>query len=218
MGKIEITNLEINDFFTLQKTKDRFDLIISDPPYPFDNQNGSNRMKFESGTDNMYNRMTYADLEKCYAEMLALSNPAASCYIFTNRDGLFHTKDSMERVGWTFRNLLVWDKISMGLGYHWRNQAEYIVYCTNGPTKNYVTKLPNIFREKKPRGLSAKPQKIWQTILEQQAFQDCVVCDPFAGSDPLSQVLNNNPILMSKIGASRSNIYPIGAIDVKQIS
>lgn len=218
MSKIEVTNLEINDFFALQKTKEKVDLWVSDPPYPFSNQNGSNRMKFESGTDNMYDRMTYADLEKCYAEMLSLSNPAAGCYIFTNRDGLFHTKDSLEKVGWIFRNLLIWDKLSMGLGYHWRNQAEFIVYCTNGPTKKFVTKLPNIFKEKKPKGLSAKPPKIWATILEQQLKQDEVVCDPFAGSDPLSQVLNNDPVLMAKIGASRSNIYPVGVIDVIEAS
>jgi len=204
--KITITNLDINDWFKQQK--DKVDIWVTDVPYPFRNQNGSGRMKFENGTDSMYNRLTYSDLERCYAEMLKLSNPAASCYIFTDRDGLFETKPAMEKAGWQFRQVIVWDKINQGLGYHWRNQTEYIVYCTNGATKNYVTKVPNIFHEKKPKGLSAKPPIIWQKILEQQAFQDCVVADPFAGSDPLSQVINSNAVLNQKIGKSFSNIYP----------
>ena len=152
--------------------------------------------------------MTYPQLEDCYSEMLKNSNPSASCYIFTNRDGLFQTKDSLAKSGWTFRNILVWDKMVLGMGYHWRNQAEYIIYATNGPTKKFVTKQSNIFREKKPSGLSAKPPKIWETIMEQQLRQDEVVCDPFAGSDPLSFSLNNNQNLMQKIKASYSNIYP----------
>jgi site-specific DNA-methyltransferase (adenine-specific) len=140
--------------------------------------------------------------------MFSNSNSGAGCYVFANRDGLFHTKDSLEKSGWTFRNILVWDKVNMTMGYHWRNQVEYIVYCSKGATKKYVTGLPNIFHEKKPTGLSAKPSKIWETIMERQLKDGEVVCDPFAGSDPLSISLNNNQNLMQKIGSSYSNIFP----------
>jgi DNA modification methylase len=206
MSKINISNLEIKDFFN--NLPQKIDFWITDPPYPFDNQNGTNRMKYEDSSDNMYARLSYSDLEDCYTKMLASSNSGASCYVFANRDGLFHTKESLERVGWTFRNIIVWDKSAPGLGYHWRNQVEYIVYCTNGATKKYVTRYPNIFREKKPSGLSAKPPIIWEKILELQAKDGDVVCDPFAGSDPLSISLNKNSSLLQKIGASYSNIYP----------
>jgi N6-adenosine-specific RNA methylase IME4 len=103
---------------------------------------------------------------------------------------------------------IVTHNCNMTMGYHWRNQVEYIVYCTKGATKKYVTGLPNIFHEKKPTGLSAKPPKIWETIMEQQLKDGEVVCDPFAGSDPLSFSLNNNQNLMQKLGASYSNIFP----------
>lgn len=102
--------MEVKDFFTSIAAKTKVDLWISDPPYPFQNQNGTGRMKFEDNKDQMYTRMTYSDLEWCYGEMFSTSNSGAGCYIFANRDGLFHTKDSMEKSGWTFRNILVWDK------------------------------------------------------------------------------------------------------------
>jgi site-specific DNA-methyltransferase (adenine-specific) len=209
MSKITITNFEINDWFTyMKKEPNGVDIFISDPAYEFNNKNGSGRMKFEDGADNLYKRLTYADLEACYSEMLKLSNPGAHCYIFTDRDGLFKTRPSLEAVGWQFRNVLVWDKVNLGMGYWWRNQVEYIVYCTNGKSKDFVTNAPNIFRAKKPKGISAKPSEIFESILSHQLKQDQVVCDPFAGSDPLSFSLNNNQILMQKISASYSNIYP----------
>jgi site-specific DNA-methyltransferase (adenine-specific) len=208
MSKINITKLDIKSFFPHLQALTKVDLWVTDPPYPFKNQNGTGRMKFEDNKDEMYTRMTYSDLEWCYGEMFSNSNSGAGCYVFANRDGLFHTKDSLEKSGWIFRNILVWDKKAPGLGYHWRNQVEYIVYCTKGATKKYVTSLPNIFHEKKPTGLSAKPPKIWETIMERQLKDGEVVCDPFAGSDPLSISLNNNQNLMQKVGSSYSNIFP----------
>ena len=208
MSKINLTKLDIKSFFPHLQSITKVDLWVTDPPYPFENQNGTGRMKFEDNKDEMYTRMTYSDLEWCYGEMFSNSNSGAGCYVFANRDGLFHTKDSMEKSGWTFRNILVWDKVNMTMGYHWRNQVEYIVYCTKGATKKYVTSLPNIFHEKKPTGLSAKPPKIWETIMERQLKDGEVVCDPFAGSDPLSISLNNNQNLMQKVGSSYSNIFP----------
>ena len=207
MSKINISNLEINDFFKDLKTKDLVDMWITDPPYPFDNKNGAGRFKYENGKDGMYSRMSYSDLEKVYKEMLDLSNTSAVCYIFTDRDGLFHTKESLERVGWNFNNIIVWNKEKIGMGYHWRNQVEYILYCSKGSTKRFVTSVPNIISAKKPKGLSAKPPIIWEKIMDLQLRDEDVVCDPFAGSDPLSAILSNNQKLSSKIKASYSNIY-----------
>ena len=207
MSKINITKLEVKDFFSHLQSTSKVDLWITDPPYPFENQNGTNRMKFEEGKDEMYARMTYKDLEDCYKSMFDLTNPGGLAYIFTNRDGLFHTKESLDRTGWTFRNLIVWDKTVQGMGYHWRNQVEYIFYATKGSVKKYITNHPNIIAAKKPSGMSAKPPIIWQTIMEKQLTDGDIVCDPFAGSDPLSISLNNNPNLMQKISASYSNIF-----------
>jgi site-specific DNA-methyltransferase (adenine-specific) len=204
---INISNLEIKDFFKHLKSLNLVDIWITDPPYPFDNKNGAGRFKFVDGQDGMYSRMSYADLELCYKEMLDLSNPSAGCYVFTDRDGLFHTKESLERVGWNFNNIIVWDKQKMGMGYHWRNQVEYIVYCSKGSTKRFVTSVPNIISAKKPKGLSAKPPIIWEKIMDLQLRDGDVICDPFAGSDPLSNILNKNQNLLSKIKESYSNIY-----------
>ena len=110
---------------------------ITDPPYPFNNRNGTNRFLYEDGTDGFYKRMSWDDLSDCFGKMFELSNSGSRAYVFSNKDGMFETKSRMEKSGWTFRNILVWDKKRMGMGYHWRHKAEYILYFSKAFSHPY---------------------------------------------------------------------------------
>ena len=207
MEKIVKKSLDCFDF--ADQIEEDVNLWVTDPPYPFDNTNGKNRFKYVDGVDGMYKRLTYSELTKFYKKMYDKSAEGAGAYVFCNRDGLFFTKDGLEKSGWTFRNILVWDKKSIGMGYHWRNQVEYIIYVSKGKPSKFVVKKGNLFSYRKPTGthLSAKPKEIWEDILLQASGENFVVADPFAGTDPLSQALINNPSLCQKIKKSYSNIF-----------
>lgn len=222
MSKIVRTKLEISDWFS--QLNEKVDLWITDPPYPFDNKNGSKRFNHVDGIDNMYARLDWSDLEGIFADMYAATNKGGRAYIFCNRDGLFETKELLEKTGWKFRNIIVWDKQSMGMGYHWRNQVEYICYVTKGSIDSqfYIKNQPNIFYEKKPKssdsipgigynpsGTSPKPYKIWSKIMEYQLGQDEVVADPFAGSEPLRAAIEMNSSLKAKAKTVYVNSYEI---------
>lgn len=206
MDKIIKKSLDCFDF--VNSIEEEVSLWITDPPYPFDNTNGKNRFKFVDGVDGMYKRLTYSQLTGLYKEMYDKSVQGAGAYVFCNRDGLFSTKEGLEASGWIFRNILVWDKKTIGMGYHWRNQVEYIVYASKGKPLKFVTGKGNLFSYRKPSSdqLSAKPPEIWEDILLQSAKEGFVVADPFAGTDPLSQALIKNPSLYQKIKKSYSNI------------
>tara|TARA_B100000131_G_C18105397_1_gene607587 strand:- start:858 stop:1478 length:621 start_codon:yes stop_codon:yes gene_type:complete len=202
MKKIE-TSLDIKSWF--DSLKDNIDLWITDPPYPFDNKNGSSRFKYSDGDDMMYSRMEWSDLESFFGDAIARSNDGARLYTFCNRDGIRKTWDILESSGWIVRNMLVWDKKIMGMGYHWRNQAEYIIYASKGKPKNYIKGVGNIFRYKKPRGIgiSAKPYEIWRDILL-QALNDGDVCaDPFSGSNPMTKAFESE----EELSNMASNVY-----------
>jgi len=218
MNKIIKTNLEIKDWFA--QLQDKVDMWITDPPYPFENQNGTKRFQHIDGQDLMYSRMTWADLQTIFSDMLKVTNPGGRAYVFCNRDGLFITKELLEKTGWTFRNLIVWDKKNMGMGYHWRNQAEYICYVSNGSVKKYIKDQPNIFSFKKPTdkdalpaisyspsGISPKPYQIWDKIMVAQLGDGENVADPFAGSDPLSAAILMNPDIQARLGKAFVNIF-----------
>lgn len=198
----------------------KVDLLISDPAYPFDNQNGAGRFQYVENQDNMYPRLDWPDMKNLFANFKDISNPGARAYIFTNKDGLFKSKELLEQTGWTFRNLLVWDKQKMGMGYHWRHEAEYILYVTNGKTNKFVTKKTNIFRYKKPgkkdsipeldyypTGASTKPYQIWKDILKQHLYEGEVIADPFAGSDPMSVAIKTDSEIESKLKQAYVNVF-----------
>lgn len=220
MGKIVRTKLEINSWF--KQLKDKVDLWITDPPYPFDNKNGSKRFAHVDGKDNMYARCTWKDLESVFQKMYDETNAGGRAYVFCNRDGLFQTKELLEKAGWKFRNIIVWDKKAMGMGYHWRNQVEYICYVSKGGVKQYVKNQPNIFYEKKPRakdsipaigynpsGTSPKPYKIWTKIMSAQLGDDEVVADPFAGSEPMRAAIEMDSDIKSKIKKAYINSFDV---------
>tara|TARA_A100001011_G_C14257991_1_gene820963 strand:- start:144 stop:770 length:627 start_codon:yes stop_codon:yes gene_type:complete len=203
--KIIKSSLDIDDWFT--SLNEDIDIWITDPPYPFDNQNGTNRFKYEDGTDNMYQRLSWSKLSSIFSEMHSRSSEGARAYIFCNRDGLFETQPLLKNAGWTFRNVLVWDKKRLGMGYHWRNKVEYILYVTKGKPKSYVKGSGNIFSYNKPKGkgVSAKPHDIWVDILEHSAVSGDICADPFAGSNPMEQALLSYPSLYGKIGSAYTN-------------
>lgn len=216
MAKIVETDLDIKQWFG--QLNDEVDVWITDPPYPFNNQNGTGRFKFEGGTDNMYTRLTWADLDQIYKDMYSKTPTGGRAYVFANRDGLYKTQRGLEKAGWTLRNLLVWDKQHFGGGYHWRNQLEYIVYATKGKPKTYIKGVGNIFNYKRPTkssanlaigynpsGASCKPMEIWRDIIEHGVVDDDIIADPFSGSNPMKAALLTNQTLLNKIKLAYTN-------------
>lgn len=211
--------MEINSWFT--QLKDDIDLYITDPPYPFDNQNGSNRFAFVDGEDKMYDRMDWNDLGDVFLKMYQTASEGGRAYIFCNRDGYEQTKELLIKAGWTFRNKLVWDKVNFGGGYHWRNVTEYIIYVTKDRPKVFVKTHSNKFEYKKPgKGAaipaigydptscdSPKPHEIWRDIIEHGGAENDICADPFAGSNPMRAALLTDADIMKKIKKAYTNVY-----------
>lgn len=200
------TSLKIWDWFANLDKK--VDVWITDPPYEFNNQNGSGRFKYKDNSDGMYDRFTWSEFERFAKEMYNSSNNGARAFIFCNRDGLVDTTKILESVGWKQRNILVWDKQVFGMGCHFRNQAEYIIYVSKGKPKKYATKMGNIFHYKPPKlGPTSKPNEIWRDILNSISVDNDVVADPFAGTNPLGKAIANNQNFSTVLDTVYINIF-----------
>ena len=229
-GKLKKTYMPIDkwiSFIADEIADDRnnisgLDVIITDPPYPFDNKNGSGRHGYSDGTDNMYDRLTFKTLSKIYLDIFNLMNPGGRIYIFTNRDGLEDSKRIMIGSGFRYLNTLVWNKIRLGGGYHWRNSVEYIHYfCKPKSPAILVKNASNIFSYPKPtrrneipeieyfptRNQSAKPSEIWRDIIMYGCQNGDIIADPFAGSDPLAASIYLDKELRHKIGFAYTNSF-----------
>lgn len=219
------TGLPVSDWIEIMKGQEiGIDLLITDPPYPFNNKNGSGRHQYHDGSDEMYHRMEWEDLAETYKGFLDLMNDGGRAYIFCNRDGYEKTREIMLNAGWRYLNTLVWDKERFGGGYHWRNSVEYIHYfCKPKKPAVLVKGARNLFAYSKPKkgdaipeigydpasNDSPKPNQIWRDILMYGAAEGDIVADPFAGSNPLMAALYLNPELAEKIDIAYTNSFDI---------
>ena len=154
--KIVEDGYSIEDWFS--NLKEKVDVWITDPPYPFDNKNGQNRFKYIDGEDHMYSRLDWNDLSNIFSKMYDETEEGGRIYVFADKKGLLETHKRMEEVGWKFRNYIIWDKERMGMGYHWRNSVEFIVYMTKGKPKTYIQGDVNLIRAKKPGKKDSIPE------------------------------------------------------------
>lgn len=220
MGKIVVDDKDV--FVWFDNLKEGVDVWITDPPYPFDNKNGQNRFKYIDGEDGMYSRLDWPEIDKTVMHMMNKTNDGGRAYIFCNKDTIFRFRESIEKAGWTYRNIIPWDKKSIGMGYHWRNQYEYVLYVTKGKPKVYITKKANKFEYKKPRksaaipginyeveGISCKPYEIWQDIITHGVLEDEIIADPFAGSNPMRAALLLDNDLYDKVGKAYTNCLKV---------
>lgn len=107
--------------------------------------------------------------------------------VFTDWRQLPVTTDAFQAAGWIWRGVIVWDKTRAGrpqLG-RYRNQAEYLVWGTNGPRRLQGAVADGVYThcvDKKKQHIAGKPVELMRDLL---AIMDGPVLDPFMGSAPV---------------------------------
>src|SRR5262249_11763712 len=97
---------------------------------------------------------------------------------------MFIAKPEAERAGFRFWKPLVWDKKTIGMGYHYRARYELILFFEKGKRRLNdlgvadVISVPRIHR-----GYPAeKPAAVSEILINQSSQPGEVVADPFMGS------------------------------------
>lgn len=107
--------------------------------------------------------------------------------VFTDWRQIPVTTDAFQAAGWVWRGVIVWDKTSAGRPQQgrYRNQAEYLVWGTNGPRKLEGAIADGVFRHRVPRvkhHIAGKPVELMADLI---GIMDAPVLDPFMGSAPI---------------------------------
>ncbi len=83
------------------------------------------------------------------------------------------------------KNLIVWDKVNLGMGHYFRRRHETVVFATKGHRRLSRRDLPDVWAIKRVhRGLypTQKPVALFSAMLAGSAEPGMTVCDPFVGS------------------------------------
>ena len=185
-----------------QQPNESIDLVVTDPAYESLEKHRkigttTRLAKSESSSNEwfpIFPNDRYLDL---FVEIYRSLKKNAHFYCMCDEETLFVIKPIAEQAGFKFWKSIIWDKMTIGMGYHYRNQTERIAFFEKGKRKLNNLGTPDVLRVKRIRiGYpTEKPIELFDTLITQSTSEGEIVADPFFGSgNSLISAINNNRI------------------------
>lgn len=190
-NKVKIFNVDCLEF--LKEIEDQsVDLIVTDPAYSGMN----NKMQFGNGR--IVGRYQDENNDKWFEEFkddpetfLAFLKECKR--VLKNNRHIYIMFDSFSLLSLAYlmrqifnvKNIIVWDKVNIGMGHYFRRRHELIMFASKGYRKLSSKKIPDIWEAKRiyrAKYPTQKPVKVFDFMLDASSEKGFVVCDPFVGS------------------------------------
>lgn len=188
-------HLEVNDALNFIKSlpDKSVDLIITDPAYSGMNQmlklgrgkiigeyknkgDGNNWFEeFHDSKENYFHLLT---------EFYRVMKDNRHVYIMFDSYSLLSLGHLVREI-FNVKNVIVWDKINIGMGHYFRRRHEFILFASKGKRNLNSKSIPDVWRIKRIVRASyptQKPTEVFEMMIRSSADRDFVVCDPFLGS------------------------------------
>jgi site-specific DNA-methyltransferase (adenine-specific) len=165
------------------------DVVVTDPAYESLEKHRAvgttTRLKHsKSSSNNWFRVFPNERFGELFVEVFRVLKPDTHFYLFCDAETMFITKPEAERVGFKFWKPLVWDKRTIGMGYHYRARYEFILFFEKGKRRLNDLGVADIITEPRiHRGYPAeKPARVSEIVISQSSQPGDVVADPFMGS------------------------------------
>jgi len=165
------------------------DLLITDPAYESLEKHRAvgttTRLKQSKASSNAwFHVFPNARFGELFAEVFRVLKRNTHFYLFCDAETMFVAKPEAERAGFRFWKPLVWDKRTIGMGYHYRARYEFILFFEKGKRKLNNLGVPDVIAIPRiHRGYPAeKPFEVSEILVRQSSERGQVVADPFMGS------------------------------------
>ena len=203
------------------------DLILTDPPYESLEKHRAigttTRLKHSKGSSNdwfkIFPNRRFLEL---FSEAYRILKKDTHFYIMCDAETMFLLKPLGEAAGFRFWKPLVWDKLSIGMGYHYRARYELVLFFEKGKRGLTDRSVPDVLQVPRVRnGYPAeKPVKLVETLIQQSSAPNEVVLDPFMGSGStgvaavaLSRHFYGNDLCSEAVAATRARLTEAGAVE-----
>ena len=165
------------------------DLIVTDPPYESLEKHRAvgttTRLTHSRASSNDWFEVFPNDrFPVLFQQLHRVLRNNRHFYLFCDQETMFVAKPVAEQAGFRFWKPLVWDKVKIGMGYHYRARYEFILFFEKGKRKLNDLGVPDILRfSRLQKGLPAeKPAEVIQILIQQSTGPGEIVIDPFMGS------------------------------------
>jgi site-specific DNA-methyltransferase (adenine-specific) len=165
------------------------DLVITDPPYESLEKHRkigtTTRLKVSKSSSNQWFEIfPNSRFEELFVEVFRVLKRGSHFYLFCDQETMFIVKPIAEKIGFKFWKAIIWDKVSIGMGYHYRSRHEFILFFEKGKRKLNNLGTADILECKRVfRGYpTEKPVQLIKTLIEQSSNVGELIIDPFFGS------------------------------------
>jgi site-specific DNA-methyltransferase (adenine-specific) len=165
------------------------DLVVTDPPYESLEKHRAvgttTRLKHsKSSSNDWFTIFPNARFGELFAEVFRVLRRNTHFYLLCDAETMFVAKPAAEAVGFHFWKPLVWDKQTIGMGYHYRARYEFVLFFEKGKRRLNDLGIPDVLSVPRIRGgyPAEKPPEVAGTLIAQSTQPGDLVVDPFMGS------------------------------------
>ena len=165
------------------------DLLVTDPAYESLEKHRAvgttTRLKHSKASSNdWFTVFPNARFAELFVEAFRVLKRNTHLYLFCDAETMFVAKPEAERAGFRFWKPLVWDKQTIGMGYHYRARYEFILFFEKGKRRLNDLGIADVIAVPRVhRGYPAeKPPAVSEVLIAQSTQPGEIVADPFMGS------------------------------------
>jgi len=207
------------------------DLLITDPPYESLERHRAigttTRLKHSKASSNNWFAIFHNDrFPELFAEVHRVLKRDSHFYLYCDPETMFVAKPLAEAAGFKFWKPIVWDKVSIGMGYHYRARYECILFFEKGKRRLNDLGVPDVLQCKRVfNGYPAeKPVEVSEVLIRQSSEPGQLVVDPFMGSGSvgvaaaqLGRSFCGSDVCAEAVDITRSRLRDLGAQDAVEL-
>ncbi|MBM4363777.1 MAG: site-specific DNA-methyltransferase [Deltaproteobacteria bacterium] len=187
-GSYRLAQLDAVDFLA-SLPAGSVDLLVTDPPYESLEKHRAvgttTRLKQSLGSSNPWFRIfPNGRFPELFREVHRVLARNAHFYLFADPETMFVAKPLAEAAGFRFWKPVIWDKRTIGMGYHYRSRYETVLFFEKGKRRLADLGVPDVLEHPRIRGgyPAEKPVPLLETLIQQSSAPGELVVDPFMGS------------------------------------
>lgn len=165
------------------------DLLITDPPYESLEKHRAigttTRLKRSKASSNdWFSIFPNARFQEFFEAAHRVLKKNSHLYVFCDAETMFVAKPIGEACRFKFWKPLIWDKQTIGMGYHYRARYETILFFEKGKRRLSNLGVADIIAAPRVRNgyPTEKPVEVGEVLVRQSTSPGDVVLDPFMGS------------------------------------